>query len=442
MKVSTSHSAFACFLAANATIYVRPWEIFPALNGLPIYLGLIVAAGLLAYQSIQLHLRPLSLLAQPITLCVLGVCAGVAVSHLTNGYLGGMVSGTVMMAKTVAYYLVLVATVNTPQRLRVFMISLAICGVVSIGIAVADYHNVVPIESLTHIKERTGYSPTGVDQFLIRLCGLGMFHDPNDMSLLIITTGILCTAQLFDRQWGQARIFWVLPYPLLLLALLDTHSRGGLIAGGAGAMAFLSMRYGRSFAIAALGLGVLAAPLALGRMANIDLSSGTGQQRIRLWSEGFTAIQSPRLLFGIGQGMYEDLANYVAHNSYVHAFVELGLFGGTFFVGCLFFAGYGLYRLKADSEAVYEPKLQYYQPFMAAILATWCAGMLSLSRCYPPPTYTIIGMMAAYLNITGAYLEPARPVLWLDRGLRRRWLCGSGLVFVAMFAATRLLARF
>ena len=31
------------------------------------------------------------------------------------------------------------------------------------------------------------------------------------------------------------------------------------------------------------------------------------------------------------------LAGLVAHNSFVHAFVELGLFGGTFFFGCFFF---------------------------------------------------------------------------------------------------------
>jgi len=442
MKLSTSQFAFLCFLLANATIYMRPWEVYPALAGFPIYVGLIMTAAVLSYRSIQQHLTPSSLAAQPITLCVLGVCAAVAVSHITNGYLAGMLKGTAMMAKTVMYYLVLVATVNTPQRLRIFLISLAICGIVSIGIAVADYHDVVAIESLTHIKERTGYSTTGVDLFLIRLCGLGMFHDPNDMSLLIITTGILCLAQLFDRQWGYACLFWLLPFPLLLLALWDTHSRGGLIAGAAGTMAFLSMRYGKSFAMAAVGLGVLAAPLALGRMANIDLSSGTGQQRIRLWSEGFSAIQSPRILFGIGEGMYEELANYVAHNSYVHAFVELGLFGGTFFVGCLFFAAYSLYRLKIDSERINEPHLIYYQPFIAAIIATWCAGMLSLSRCYPPPTYTIIGLAAAYLNITGVYLAPSRPVLWLDRALTQRWLISSGLVFIAMFAATKMFARF
>ncbi len=442
MKMTPSQIGFAVFLVANATIYVRPWEIYPQLEGVQIYLGLILLAAFISYRQIQQHLRPASLLAQPITLCVLGVFVAVILSHVSNGYLSGAVKGATMMFKTVFYYLVLVATVDTTLRLRVFVISLALCGTVSIAVALADYHNIIPVESLTHIKERAGYSATGIDQFLIRLCGLGMFHDPNDMSLLIITTGLLCLSQLFDIQWGYARLLWLLPFPILLQAMLDTHSRGGLIAAAAAGMAYMTLRYGKTFAIAAAGCGVLVAPLVLGRMANIDLSEGTGQQRIRLWSEGFQAIQSPKILFGIGEGMYEALADYVAHNSYVHAFVELGLIGGSFFVGCFFFAAYSLYRISADREIVYDERLQHFQPYLAGILAAWCAGMLSLSRCYPPPTYTIIGLAAAYFNIAGVYLHPPRPVIWLDKPLFKRWATGCGLVFLAMFAATKLLARF
>lgn len=442
MKISHSQIGFLLFLLANATIYIRPWEIVPALAGVQIYVYLILSAALLSSRDIQKHLTRSSLLGQPITLCVLGVLAAVGISHLTNGYLGGAISGTFSMFKTVVYYLVLVSVINTSQRMRYFVISLIICGTICIGISVADYHNILPIESLTHIKERISHSLTGQDTFLFRLCGIGMFHDPNDLSLLIITTGALSFSQLTDRSWGSMRMIWLLPFPLLILALLDTHSRGGLIAAGAATLAFLIVRYGRSFAIAAAGMGVLAAPLVLGRMANIDISSGTGQQRIRLWSEGFVAIQSPKIFFGIGEGMYEDLANYVAHNSYVHAFVELGLFGGTMFVGCFFFAAYGIYRIKVDRETIYDDNLKHLLPYLAAVLAAWCAGFLSLSRCYPTPTYTIVGMMASYLNLVGIYLFPRRSLVSLDKPMFQRWIASSALVFIAMFTATKIFVRF
>ncbi len=442
MKVTPSQIGFIIFLFANATIYIRPWEIFPALEGVQIYVYLILLSALFSYKQIQTHLSKASLLGQPITLCVLGVLAAVGISHLSNGYLGGATKGMFSMFKTVIYYLVLVSTVNTPKRLQVFVVSLILCGTTCIAISVGDYHDFFQVESLTHIKERIGYLPGGKEIFLIRLCGIGMFHDPNDLSLLIITTGVLSLSQLADRSWGMSRVLWLIPFPILMLAMWDTHSRGGLIAAGAATMAFLMMKYGRAFAIAAISTGVLVAPLMLGRMASIDVSSGTGQQRIRLWAEGFAAIQSPKILFGIGEGMYQDLANYVAHNSYVHAFVELGLFGGTFFVGCFFFAGYGLYRLKNDREKIYDASLIHFRPYLSAVLAAWCAGFLSLSRCYPTPTYTIVGLSAAYLNLVGIYLYPMRPVLSLDKQLFQKWVACSALVFIAMFAATKMFARF
>ena len=339
MKVTPSQIGFMVFLIANATIYIRPWEIYPALEGVQIYVYLILTAAMFSYKQIQNHLTIDHIKGQPITLCVLGILAAIGISHITNGYMGGASKGMFAMAKTVVYYLVLITCISTVRRLQMFVVSLIFCGTICIAISLADYHDFMQIESLTHIKERMGYTLSGKDIYLIRLCGIGMFHDPNDLSLLIITTAVLSFSQLMDKSWGWTRVVWLVPFPILIQALLDTHSRGGLIAAGAAMMAFMVMRYGRSVAIAMMGMGVLAAPLLLGRMANIDVSSGTGQQRIRLWSEGFSAIQSPKILFGIGEGMYEGLANYVAHNSYVHAFVELGLFGGTMFVGCFFFAG-------------------------------------------------------------------------------------------------------
>ncbi|MEZ5948643.1 MAG: hypothetical protein R3C12_05365 [Planctomycetaceae bacterium] len=124
--MTPSQIGFAVFLVANATIYVRPWEIYPQLEGVQIYLGLILLAAFISYRQIQQHLRPASLLAQPITLCVLGVFVAVILSHVSNGYLSGAVKGATMMFKTVFYYLVLVATVDTTLRLRVFVISLAV----------------------------------------------------------------------------------------------------------------------------------------------------------------------------------------------------------------------------------------------------------------------------------------------------------------------------
>ena len=88
--------------------------------------------------------------------------------------------------------------------------------------------------------------------------------------------------------------------------------------------------------------GLLLVPAVLlafgGRQADINLSGNdTAQDRLRLWAEGMSLLPgSP--IFGIGVGEYEECIGLVAHNSYVHSFVEMGLLGGTFFAGAVFLA--------------------------------------------------------------------------------------------------------
>ena len=59
---------------------------------------------------------------------------------------------------------------------------------------------------------------------------------------------------------------------------------------------------------------------------------------MQLWYAGL--VEMKRFpLFGIGAGMYPDFVDgRVAHNSFVHAFVELGIFGGVIFLGAFWFA--------------------------------------------------------------------------------------------------------
>ena len=101
----------------------------------------------------------------------------------------------------------------------------------------------------------------------------------------------------------------------------------------AGLLALFYMRFG--IAKTAL-LGMVFMPLLLvvfaGRMTDISASEGTGQSRIQLWSDGLTYFQQAPL-FGIGMDAYTTISSHVAHNSYIHSYVELGMLGGTLFVG-------------------------------------------------------------------------------------------------------------
>ncbi len=166
------------------------------------------------------------------------------------------------------------------------------------------------------------------------------------------------------------------------------------------------LRYGRGWSLLAGVMGLLALPVIAGRQGNIEIEGGTGQERIQMWAEGLDALKSSDIFFGIGQGLYADLAGLVAHNSYVHAFVELGIFGGTFFFGCFYFAGVALFRVTDPKVKLTNPELKRFAPYLAGILAGWGVGLFTLSRCYVVPTYMVFGMAASFIALAGPRLNP------------------------------------
>jgi O-antigen ligase len=194
----------------------------------------------------------------------------------------------------------------------------------------------------------------------------------------------------------------------------------------------------------AIVLGVVAmcaAPLALGRAADMNVSDGSGQERIQIWGEGLAALKSPAILFGIGEGQFEEVAYHVAHNSYIHAFVELGLFGGTLFFGCYLLPIWGLYLIIRHRLPIRDPELLRLLPFIAAIVVSWSVGIATLSRCYTASSYMIAGLCAAYLNLCGFHQPRPRPILQFNQQTAQRWLaCSCGLL-MASFLFVRLFAR-
>jgi hypothetical protein len=121
-------------------------------------------------------------------------------------------------------------------------------------------------------------------------------------------------------------------------------------------------------------------------------------------------------VFGIGVGEYEEHVGMVAHNSYVHAFVEMGLLGGTLFAGAVSLAVYGVWRCERDAGPAGDPALLRLRPYLLAALAGYAAAMLSLSRCYIVPTMLMLALATAYRNLAvpggAAWFRCDRAMAW------------------------------
>lgn len=273
-----------------------------------------------------------------------------------------------------------------------------------------------------------------------RLVSTGIYNDPNDLCLIISTTIVVCLYFMGNPRTGVMRVLWLAPIGLLLYAMTLTRSRGGLLGLSAGLLTFSYLRFGWK---KTLGLAMVAAPVVMtvfaGRQLNISLGrNDTAYARVEIWSEGLQLFKEAPL-FGIGSNQYAEYVSHVAHNSFVHCFTELGLFGGSAFIGAFYVAALSLWRLRRRAAAIPDPEMRRLLPYQAAILAAYIVGMLSLSRAYVIPTYMMLGLPTVYLEL--AALEQPSVIPRFDRQLLQRMIMVSGMVLVATYVFIRVVAR-
>src|SRR5262249_11715338 len=433
---------FGLFLLVNVVLIIRPTEIISGLEDLPVYYAVILAALVAAARSILGQFTPAALAASPITTCVLGFLVAIVLSHLANGAVREAIASGMMFVKVALYYLLLVANLRTARDIRVFLV--VVCGLMTVqaGLAVLQFFGYIDIEALRPFEQRMEDYGTGETVGLLpRLCGAGIFHDPNDLCVLLVIGAVFTLYLTAERRLGPGGFAAAVPLGVFLGAIPLTASRGGMLALFAALTTFAFLRLGarRGVMLILLALPLTAVVLG-GRMTQFELDNpdDTSQHRLRHWSDGLVAFRgSP--VFGIGQGTYEALAGHVAHNSYVEAYTELGVLGGTLFTGAFVYAAWALIRVGRRLRRAQAPTLARLHPCLLTAVIALMIGMVSLSRNYTSPTYLILGLATAYLRVAGVHAPGAVPPLTLSLSLR--WTGLSILFIAAMSLGTALLVQ-
>jgi O-antigen ligase len=426
---------FALFLVLNAVLFVRPAEIVPALLGLEIYLAVISACLFFSFPVVLEQLMPRSLESRPITVCVLGLLLAVVLSQLSHFRFDKALEYGWDFCKTILYYLLFVGLITTSGRLRTFLRCFVLFASAVAALAVLQYHGVISLPNLNPIKDTMKNAATGREGAILRLRGSGIFQDPNELSVLMGVSIVLSLYWLTDRRSLLLRV--VMPGSLLLFgyALSLTQSRGGMLALLAGLGVFLQIRFGW---LKSLLLGMALLPLLAvfsGRQTDFSATAeGTGQERIQIWSDGLVLFrQAP--LFGIGIHQYDREVGLVAHNSYIHAFAELGLLGGSCFVSAFALAVESFYRLGAAGRRILDPELRRLYPYLFGFLTVYVVGMMSLSLCYIIPTYTVLALTCVFRRL--ADTSPALPAPRCDAALVLR----LGLFSIAVLIGLNVIVR-
>jgi putative inorganic carbon (hco3(-)) transporter len=415
---SIDKTGFGLFMLATAVLLLRPADSIPAILNLPIYQFVIAACLCLSAPRI-LHQVVARSQARPITQLIFGFWLCIILSHLVRGSLWDIRTGGVEVFKHVVYYLLIVSWVDSPTRLRQFMLGLL------------EYEGWINLSTLRSIDEVSLNRGSGTASIVHRLCGIGIFDDPNDLCLLLVTTMVLCFGLISWRKLGRLSFAWFVPLIFFLYTIGLTRSRSGFLSLLSAIGTLLLARYGRGRALLATAVIVpLIFVVFAGRQTQLDLSDpgDTFQTRLDCWNDSLELFKSSPV-FGVGQGQQEELRSYVAHNSFIQSFAELGFVGGACFLGAFLLVIRAVYQ---TNIAQAESRLARLQPMVLATLVSYAVGLLALSRGYTGSTYLILGLAAAYINLT----PRAKPVRLNSSSIQ--WLCVASVVFIV---ATCLFVR-
>ncbi len=435
---------FLLLLMLVATLFVRPADLIPALDAWPVYQFLIVCCFVVAARTMLRMLAHHRLSDQPVTASLLVLLLAVGASHLSHGFFWAARMSMYEVGKLLALYILIRGLISTPERLVLFLRWLSFTITAVAALALLDRFDIISVAALESIKDR-GAGVQGHDIFVERIRGTGIFQDPNDFGLILVTGVIFCVSFLVQPHAGWLRYKWLIPCGILLTALAMTHSRGALLSLLCAFPAVLAYHRGGKWG----GWLLLALPVSTiffsGRMTDISsVNQGTGQSRIQIWSESLTVWRTYPVL-GLGEGLLVDEIGAVSHNSFLHCYAELGVLGGTAFLSSFLAAGLGLWALRDaerchigdDSSDSKAKALVHQRGFIFAVIVAYAAGVLTLSRQFVAPTYVILGIAASVPSL----LSP-NSIRWrLGNQFLFVSLCCSIVSLLATYLAVRLLVR-
>jgi O-antigen ligase len=428
-------------LLVNLILFVRPADLFQDLAGIEFYQYLIIACFLVSFPAVLGRLSPDKLEKSPIDVFVLFWLPFIVLSHLGNSRALDAWHEGFTYFKVIVYFLLLVSLVTTPRRMELFTSCLIVFTCVTTILSVLDFHKVI---QLPRYLSETGL-PVLIDPN--RMYGPGIFQDPNDICIIIVSSLMLLLGKLTNKHAGPARLLWLVPLGVFAYGFYLTQSRGGLLALVAGAGILIVLRYGwlRAMMLGALGLPLLLVMLGT-RQTAISSTTNTGQERIQLWNEGMVMFRA-NPVFGVGMNRYHEQAGHVAHNSFMQAFADTGFMGGLIFLGMATLAVWGLYRhvrtVRVGSKTllctIVDPNYRQIHPFLTGAMTAYASGMMTLSLNNLVTTYTFLGLASVFL--AQATCQPATPPRKFDLGLVLRFAGLSVLFLGAMFVFIRLTFR-
>jgi hypothetical protein len=273
-----------------------------------------------------------------------------------------------------------------------------------------------------------------------RARGVGFMNDPNDLGQTLVMAIPLAAAAWRKSRAGRNMMLVVLPILFLIYGIYLTRSRGAIVS-------LLAV-----FLIAARRhIGALLAPMLTGMAAigllALNFSGGRGfgsgdesvRNRLEAWSSGLQVLKLHPFI-GVGfRNFFDhyrstDGGSITAHNSFVIAFAELGIFGYLIWIAMLVVTRQELVRIqKLPVKTAADMTLQRYAratelAFYGLLVSGWF-----LSRTYVPTLY-IVTALALALSLIAR--RSGAPLPAIQYGALFRKACTVGGAAIALIYLT------
>nr|MBA3804615.1 O-antigen ligase family protein [Acidobacteriota bacterium] len=377
--------SYAGLFLFTLILYFRPYELFTSLSSFSSLAYWSAVATLAIYFPSQLALEG-TLFSRPREVNLLLLFCLVALVGIPLASDRGEALDTFIdFVKAVMMFIVMVNVVRTERRLKgLIFLALAISCVLSIG-AIYDY--------------RLGRFTT--DE--LRITGLvgGMFGNPNDMALHLVTMAPIAAALLLMTRNPLLKLFYGACVLLFLAGNVVTFSRGGFL-GLIGAMGVLAWKMGRRrrVAIIVISLVLMAGFLAVApsqltsRFGGEDqAASGSASQRQQLLFRSIlVSLRHPVLGVGMGNFHTYSIGEQVSHNAYTQVSAELGLAAMALYI--LFMVA-SLKRLRRIERETYptrrDSRLFYLAVGLQASLIGFMISSFFASVAYQWYIYYLVG---------------------------------------------------
>lgn len=394
--------AFFFLLIFTVVLYVRPQDFFPALNVLRLQRVSAILAVLSFILGMLKHPERLPVKNTELRLMLLFgvfILASVPFSIWRGGSIAELKD---MISKTYIIFILIAFTTNSVKRVRWLLFVLLTCG--AFLAIYAMYQNITG----------QGVFVAGRLKMIVR----GMSGDPNDRALVFVFMlpfAIFCAFQAARRL---GKLYYTAIAIILVVGILETLSRGGLLGlfAVAGYFAFKMLRERKGLVVGLIFIGFvsiffLPERVLLRATSLFDQTydeQGTIGARTEVMKRGLTIFAS-RPILGVGVGMFTVAEGQLpgrigkwnaAHNTLLQVAAETGIFGAIAFLALLIAAYKNCLRIQRDFLYYgLEPAMVDYARALEMAFLGFFVCAFFLSQAYVWNLYYLLGLSAALRRI-------------------------------------------